>query len=146
MLTKILNFKAAIFFLFGVLFVVVAGGKMVADKGKTELAEEPLRAFNVTIDVNQREVFFEQLRIFSDKHAFAIRLVSNTPDGKSFIGQMWREDIKLVTVNPFDEGKYRVYFYQNDTPSVDDAVLNLLFSELSILLEGKGFTVDERKK
>jgi hypothetical protein len=144
MLAQILNIKTAIFFLLGVLFVAVVGGKVLADKGKTELAEKPLRALNVTIDVDQREVFFEQLRIFSDKHAFAIRLAPNTPDGKSFIGQMWREDIKLVTVNPFDEGKYRVYFYQNDVPSVDDAVLNLLVSELSALLKGKGFTVDER--
>lgn len=142
---RYLNAKTTVFLLLGLLSMALIAGKTLADKGRTELAEEPLRALNVSIDIDNREIFFDQLRKFSDKHAFAIRLAPNTPDGKSFIGQMWREDIKIVAVNPFEEDKFIIYFYQNDTPYVGEAVLNMLVSELSAMLRERNFTVDERK-
>lgn len=142
---RYLSKKASILLFLGLFSVVLIADQVLADKGRAELVEESLRALSVSIDIDKRDFFFDQLRKFSDKHAFAVRLAPNTPDGKSFIGQMWREDIKLVAVNPFEEDKFRIYFYQNGTSSVDEDVLDALVADLSALLVDSGFAVIRNK-
>lgn len=131
----------------GLLLVTAVGVKVLANKNTTQLADEPIHALNVVIeDVAQRDRFFDQLRKFSDKHAFAIRIAPTTPEDKNFISQMWREDIKLVMVNPFEEGKYRIYFYKNSVNGVQEDILNLLVLELkAFLTETPGVIVTDRK-
>lgn len=124
------------------LFALAPGADV--QKDRSEYQRLPLRALNVTIDANDRERFFEQLREFSDQNGFAIRIARTTPSG-NFNAQMWREDIRVTAVNPFEEGKYRVRFYRNNAPIVDDAVLDRLVSILIVSLKDKGFAVEERE-
>lgn len=116
------------------LFLLGIGIKVMAGISKTEVAEKPILAFDVVIDVDQRENLFDQLRAFAEKHSFAIRIAPTTPNTDHYLGQLWREDIKLVMVNPFEEGKYRIYFYKNDVDTVSGEILDLLASDLQFFL------------
>lgn len=115
-----------------ILLLVIVGVKMLSSK--EEQVEEPLRSLRVIVGVDNREKFFDQLRKFSEKNSFAIRIAPTKPDESSFISQMWREDFKLIAVNPFEEDEYRVYFYKNNKFSVDEKVLNFLVVEFSSLI------------
>lgn len=129
--------------LFCFLLLCGVGMKVFADKNKmkvteerfrAELADTPLKAVAVTIDLSHRERFFEQLRSFSDKHAFAIRIAPTTLLDDYFIIELWREDIKAKAVNPFEVEKYRIYFYKNNIELVQEDFLNLLITELKFFL------------
>ena len=140
------KFSIVTFILCGLIFFIAVGMKALANKNTIQLADEPIHALNVVIDdVEQRDRLFDQLRKFSDKHAFAIRIAPTRPEGKNFLIQLWREDIKLVMVNPFEEGKYRIYFYKNSIYAVPEDILNLLVLELKgFLTETSGVIVTER--
>ncbi|WP_041588463.1 hypothetical protein [Thalassolituus oleivorans] len=141
------KFTVITFFLCGLIFFIAVGMQVLANKNTTQLADEPIYALNVFIDdVEQRDRLFDQLRRFSDKHAFAIRIAPTTPEDKNLISHMWREDIKLVMVNPFEEEKYRIYFYKNSANAVPEDILNLLVLELkSFLTDTPSVIVTERK-
>jgi hypothetical protein len=68
----------------------------------------------IRIVTSERDVndLLEQLKKFAEENGFAIRVGHTTPDGKRVLVQMWREDIKIIAVNPFDTGAFRVSFYQ----------------------------------
>ena len=67
------------------------------------------------------------------------------PVDKDFLIQLWREDIKIVMVNPFEEEKYRIYFYKNSINTVPEDILHLLVLELKgFLTETSGVIVTER--
>lgn len=128
------TFTFALSLLLGALFFLGSGMSALASKSKTQVAENPICTLNVDIEVDQRDILFKQLKLFSEKHAFAIRIAPTTPDEKSFISQLWREDVKIAIVNPFEEGKYKIYFYKNSTAAVQQDVLKLLVSELKSFL------------
>lgn len=130
-----------IFVLVSLLILGGIGMKVSAGKRGIELADVPIRSITVTINTEQRENFFEQLRLFADKHAFAIRIAPTDPSNEHFISQMWREDIKIIAVNSFEPENYRIAFYKNNVGKVPKDVLSLLITELeSFVSEVPGAT------
>ena len=67
---------------------------------------------------------------YAEQHAFAMRIGQSDPSGDDVLIQMWREDVKLIGVNPFEPGEYRVSFYLTGGGTVPDAVLDSLVNSL----------------
>jgi hypothetical protein len=74
----------------------------------------PRQLLVVTIEISQQEELFSQLRKFSDKQGFAIRIAPTTPSGKDFIVEMWREDVKIIGLNSFEPGIFNFGFFDTD--------------------------------
>lgn len=126
MLTKS---RSLIYFAFAMLVVVAAYGmNTMAGKARSD-SETPIRKIEVSFDEGQHEQFFEQMKAFSDKHGFAIRVAPTTPTGKDFIIEMWREDLKILAVNPFDPGIFKIGIYKNDGQEIPSEYLDKLIDD-----------------
>lgn len=104
------------FAIFGFILLSLLGGigvKTIA--GKTENnSESPIRKIEISINKDQRELFFSQLQKFAELHGFAIRIAPTTPARENFSIEMWREDFKILGANPFDPGTFKIGIYEND--------------------------------
>jgi hypothetical protein len=106
----------------------------------------PIRSLSITIGYGATDRFFDQVRKFADAHAFAVRIAPTTPDGKHFLVQMWREDIKVIGANPFDPPEtFEISFYKNGEQPVEPAAINLMIRDLENGLKPiAGITFTER--
>lgn len=89
-------------------------------------SQSPLRTVRFSIDPEAREELAAALGRYAEQHAFAIRIGHSDPSGDHVLIQMWREDVKLIGVNPFELGEYRASFYLTGSKSVPDPVLDSL--------------------
>jgi hypothetical protein len=120
-------------------------GEAMAAKSNPQV---PLRTIAVSVEKNARDAFFEQLKKFADRHAFAIRVAPVRPDGEHFIVQMWREDIKGIGVNPFDPAGFEISFYENDcVHPVPAAHVDVLINDLKLFIGAiQGVTIPKPTK
>lgn len=110
-------------------------------------SEEPIQKVTFTVEKRVREDFFDQLRKFADRHAFAIRIAQNTPDGESFVIQMWREDLKVVSTNSFDPTSFSIYAYKNSPLALPPNQLDFLIGDLKRSLgEVRGVILESQKR
>lgn len=77
----------------------------------------PRETLIVLINDNQQEEFFNLLNDFSYQEGFAIRIAPTSPNGDSFIIEMWREDIKIIALNNFEKERFSISFYDTDSSS-----------------------------
>lgn len=123
----------------------IAGGEnqMVAKSS----SEEPIQKVTFSVDKRARSEFFEQLRKFAERHAFAIRIAPNTPDGESFVIQMWREDLKMVSTNSFEPTSFSIYVYKNSPHTLPPNQPDFLISDLKRSLgEVRGVVLQSQKR
>src|SRR5688572_10839171 len=62
--------------------------------------QRAVRVVRITIDPNQQEQLFTELRKFADKWGYAIRIAPLDPHGKNFTVQMWLADMHLSGLYP----------------------------------------------
>lgn len=92
-------------------------------------SEMPIRKMVVSFDEGQHDQFFEEMEEFADKHGFAIRIAPTTPEGSDYVVEMWREDFKILAVNPFDPRTFKVAVYRNDNQEVPSEYLDNLIND-----------------
>ena len=60
--------------------------------------------------------------------------------------QMWREDLKVIAVNPSEPGAFRISFYENDSEPVKPASIDGLITNLkSTIGKIQGLTFSEQE-
>ena len=126
--------------------LVSACEKPMTDKSDSQV---PIRVVAISVQKSDRDAFFEQLKKFSDKHAFAIRIAPVRPDGEHFIVQMWREDIKGIGVNSIDPAAFEIGFYENSRHPVSAEKLDTLLSDLKNIIgevKGVSFSIPAQKR
>jgi|SRR5688572_29156549 len=77
----------------------------------SNLEKAPVRKVWITLEQNQHDQLFEQLRNFAGKHAFAIRISQTDSSGEDFLIQMWREDIRIIGADSRDPGLFEIGLY-----------------------------------
>ena len=80
---------------------------------------------DITIDISQRQRFFDQLQEFSDKNSFAFRIETSPADPEDFYVEMYRKDIEISGANPFAPGEYKLGFF--DVDRLHPAPLSILY-------------------
>jgi len=117
--------------------LLAAGGwcSMASAGGSTEVkseSETPRFSLSVSIGKNSREQFFSAIRSFSESHAFAYRIAKSDRNGEHYLVQLWREDVKLVAVNPFSATEFQVDIYNTCTcePTLPQSQVLALGAEL----------------
>lgn len=78
--------------------------------------------------------FLEQLTRFANAKAFAIRIGRARPEEEKILVQMWREDAKMIVVNPFDPREYRISFYENGREPITADAVNSLVDDLKAVV------------
>ena len=74
----------------------------------------PQKTLDVSIDLSQREKFFEQLTRFADAHDFKIHIGPTTPSGDTFNVNMSRNDVMVIANNVIDTKTFHIAFYDED--------------------------------
>jgi hypothetical protein len=109
--------------------------------------ERPIRSLSVAVPDAARDEFLERVRKFADAAAFAVRVGPTRPDGRHFLIQLWREDVKVIGVNPFDDaGKFTFSFFQNDSRLVPKEIIDALLEDFKRMTSNiAGITVSESR-
>src|SRR3982751_2909514 len=91
----------------------------------------PKKTLVVSIDLGQREKFFEQLTRFADAHDFKIHIGPTTPAGDTFNINMSRKDVMVIANNVIDTKKFDISLYDKDpTKPVSEEIIDDLFNDL----------------
>jgi hypothetical protein len=80
----------------------------------------PIRSQVAFVTDSARSEFLERMTDFAKAQGFSVSLNNTRPDGTHVIVEMWRKDVKIVALNPFDDGEeFRIDLYQtaNEKPS-----------------------------
>ena len=100
--------------------------------------QAPIKRVVITIDKSQQSELFDKFQMFADKNAFAIRIGHPLPPHfDSFLIQMFREDLQVISTNSFDPGKFSLGFFDiNPAKPTRDEIVDALVSDLeSFVLE-----------
>jgi hypothetical protein len=93
-------------------------------------SELPSSTINFSFPDEATDNFIQAVKQFAEENAFAVRVGHTRPDGKHFLIQMWREDLKVIVLNPSDPGRFRVSFYQNSKHAVSKEFVDNLLQRL----------------
>jgi hypothetical protein len=105
------------------------GAEALAATSKTERAIWSTKALVVSA---ARNAFLGEVTKFANKEMFAIRTSEPRGDGVHFLVQMWREDVKIIILNPFDDPtQFSCAFYLTGTEPVPDQVIEALANHLT---------------
>jgi len=74
----------------------------------------PVRIVKITIDPNQQDKLFEQLRKFTDKWKYAILIDPEYLHPEKFEIYLWRSDMRAAGDYPRDPGMLQIDFYNTD--------------------------------
>ena len=112
--------------------VIIFGAQQLVKTWKARFGTlHSKKTFVVTIDLGQREKFFEQLTRFADAQDFKIHIGSTTPAGDTFNINMSRKDVMVIANNVFDIRVFDIHFYDKDpTNPISEEIIDTLFNDL----------------
>ena len=110
--------------------------KMMEGTTDHNSGQRPRKKVTITIDANEQEKLFDQLREFAAKQAFTI-LIDTRPSGvEGFYVDMYRDDIEISGTNPFAQGVYKLAIYDTDRlHPVSESVFDDLVNDLKYFVE-----------
>ena len=92
---------------------------------------EARRSVVITIDLNRREEYFDQLRKFAKANGFSILIDTLSSSDEEFQIYMKREEIIISGASAFEPGEYHFGFSDiTNQPPAPDSVFDELVSEL----------------
>ncbi len=108
----------------------------------------PKKTLVVTIDLSEREKFFEQLTRFADAYDFKMHIGPTTPAGDTFSIHMSRKDVLVWGDNVFSPRVYDISFYDKDptNPASEETIGNLVNDLKSFVGETPNVIVTEQRK
>jgi hypothetical protein len=93
--------------------------------------QDTRRSIVITIDLNRRQEFFDQLRKFASANGFSISIETLSSNEEKYQVNMKREDIIISGASPFELDQYYIDFFDvTDRPLAPDSVFDHLVSEL----------------
>ncbi|MBC7878245.1 MAG: hypothetical protein H7Y59_13835 [Anaerolineales bacterium] len=89
----------------------------------------PVKSWNITMNLDQREKFFTQLQNFADKYSLELRSTFHDADKKSFIIVLAGDGFHISTLSHlYSPSEISVDFYNESSPSTSQET----FDELSV--------------
>lgn len=93
--------------------------------------QDARRSVVITIDLNRRQEFFDQLKKFAEANSFTILIDTLSSSDEEFQIDMTREDIIISGASPFEPNEYHIAFFDVlNQPPAPDPVLDDLVSQL----------------
>jgi len=97
----------------------------------------PVKSVTITVQANERELLFDQLRQFAKKNFFAIRITDFRPS--SYNIEMWREDINIGGLFWIDDKTLSLSFHNNQfeqylSQSLPESVFEDLMNDLQTFI------------
>jgi len=130
MTTKYTKFMLGVFILFSVLGCL--GIEMAEKTPDSNGGQLPRKKVDITIDMVQQQVFFEQLQKFAEKHNFMIQIDVQPSGPQDFLIYMTREDIIISGANFFAPGEYKLAVFDADRQRpVSESVVDDLVNDLT---------------
>ncbi len=124
--------------------VIALGVSSYAGAAAKPDGEAPLRSVTLTVNENQQDRLFEELRKFADTEAFAIRIAPISPDGQHFSIQLWRQDVKIIGSNALSPQEFYLGFYENGDHPANGYIVGQLVTHLKrIVLQVPGISISE---
>ena len=105
---------------------------------------DAVKAVVAFVSDDVRGEFLRRAEDFGTDRAFTLKTSPTRPDGKHFVVQMWREDIEIILINPFnDPTEFRIYFYLNKSGAAVTAIDSLATDLKETLRSIAGVTLRE---
>lgn len=125
-------------------------GKLGASRSANEhyRDELPFKSVEITIARGTEAQFFDALRESLDASGFAIRISPTEPTGQRKSIQIYRDDVRVLGANPFDNNIFSLGIFAGRAPDAELAAADFL-AALKIatdqLPESKVVVKDETK-
>jgi hypothetical protein len=104
--------------------------------------QRPIASVRLNVSDSARDQFIDRLKKFGEADAFAIRVVHTRRDDQHFLVELWRADVNITAINPFDDPKeFGVFIYQTGLDAVSPAQLDALMNDLKGISEIPGVTI-----
>ena len=95
----------------------------------------PVKSWNITMELHQREEFFTQLQNFADKHSLELRSTFHDADKKSFIIILAGDGFHISTLSHlYSPREISVDFYNEASPPTSPETFDELVLDLKSLL------------
>lgn len=117
------------------LFLLLLSGGCVAREPEMD-SELPIATMSCVVQADQNDQFVDNLRAFAELNQFAIRVGHPTPDAADFTIQLWREDVKMILVNPFAAHEFRIQVYKNEQGTLSSELVDKLVKQLRDSVKG----------
>lgn len=91
--------------------------------------ELPIKTLRFTVAEQSHAAFVDEVEGFARANGFHTRVGKPTPAERAVTIQMWREDLKVIGVNPFDPSEFRLSFYSS-SEHADSALVERLAENL----------------
>ena len=129
---------------------IVFGSQQLVKTWKARFGTSyPKTTLVVTIDLGQREKFFEQLTRFADAHDFRIHIGATTPAGDTFSITMSRKDVMVWGDNvssPREEYDFAFYDEDPTKPASEETIDSLYNSLKRFINEIPNVIITEKRK
>jgi hypothetical protein len=109
------------------------GMTKLIDKAGESSSQAPVRRLRVILDESQREVLFDQLQKFADKHGFSFVIADYGTGGELYLVEILGDNVKmLATINRTDPKVVSIGFYGRspEDPPPDEEVVDALVIDL----------------
>ena len=126
MATQRTKLRVVVFICLGVLLFAL--GCILPNRTVYPNSLAPVRSLRITVEMSQREVFFDQLQKFPDKHTFEFTL-SDYGTTDHFLAEIWGENISTTASDVPGTSKFvttSIYWLNFGTPVDDEMIGELL--------------------
>lgn len=129
--------------------IVLGAQKLLKTWKEGFVTSYPKKTLVVTIDLSQREKFFEQLTRFADAHDFRIHIGPTTPAGDTFSINMSRRDVMVWgdnVLSPREEYDFAFYDEDPTNPASEETIDSLHNSLKRFINEIPNVIITEMRK
>jgi hypothetical protein len=111
--------------------------------GSLSEAARPIASFTALVSEDARAPFIDGIVSFGTFRGFETATRPTRPDGKHVLVQMWRADLELTALNPFDDPKeFRINLYQAGGQQVAPILVHNFIEDLAATIGAiQGVTV-----
>jgi regulator of replication initiation timing len=89
-----------------------------------------VKGLEITMDANQREEYFSQMRKFADKHSLRFELSSYSSDNKRFIIAMYGDGFHITSSNISNSPRIAIAFFNDATTPTPQGTVDELMDDL----------------
>jgi len=97
----------------GGIVIKTAGKEMLQNARQNSEDGSPVTSISITVQADEQDLLFDQLRHFAQKNFFAIRIIRRLEPSSAYDIEMWREDVHIGGSFHLDSGELGLAFLRN---------------------------------
>ena len=106
----------------------------------------PLRTVILQVPIASRDAYFKKFNAFASQYGFTPRIARIDPRPGEYDTSMFRHDIEILGLNPFEPDVFKIAFYASPDLVVSNEIIEPLFESFKkTMIEVTGVTIKPSK-